>query len=57
MASSGSTPTSQMSLDAFLRAPDDTVLEHNRKLAVEHFSHERMAADIARLLDEAGWLP
>ncbi len=44
-------------LDAFLRAPDGTLLEHNRKLAVEHFSHERMAADIARLLDGAGWLP
>jgi glycosyltransferase involved in cell wall biosynthesis len=50
-------PEDPEALDAFLRAPDDTVLEHNRKLAVEHFSHERMAGDIARLLGEAGWLP
>jgi glycosyltransferase involved in cell wall biosynthesis len=50
-------PDDPAPLDAFLRAPDETLLEHNRKLAVEHFSHERMAGDIARLLDEAGWLP
>jgi glycosyltransferase involved in cell wall biosynthesis len=35
----------------------DELLEHNRRIAIEHFSHERMARDIAHLLDEAGWLP
>jgi glycosyltransferase involved in cell wall biosynthesis len=44
-------------LDAFLRQPDPRVLDRNREVAVRHFSYERMAADVERLLDEAGWLP
>ena len=30
---------------------------HNRQVAIRHFSHERMAEDIERLLAGAGWLP
>jgi glycosyltransferase involved in cell wall biosynthesis len=44
-------------LDTFLRAPDPGLLDRNRRLAVRNFSHERMAADIERLLEGAGWLP
>jgi hypothetical protein len=44
-------------LAAFLRAPDATLLEHNRRVARRHFSYARMADDIERLFDEAGWLP
>ena len=41
----------------FLRAPDDAMLERNRRIAVEHFSFDRMAAELRTLLDDAGWLP
>jgi glycosyltransferase involved in cell wall biosynthesis len=50
-------PDDPGSLDAFLRAPDSRLLEHNRSLAIQNFSHERMAHDIERLLEGAGWLP
>jgi glycosyltransferase involved in cell wall biosynthesis len=40
-----------------LAEPDDDLLAHNRRLAVELFSFERMAADVRALLDEAGWCP
>jgi len=43
--------------DAFLRAPDATLLEHNRRVAVEHFSHDRVRDDLEALLAGAGWLP
>jgi glycosyltransferase involved in cell wall biosynthesis len=41
----------------FLDRPDPALLEHNRALAVRHFSLEVMEAALRRLLDEAGWLP
>jgi glycosyltransferase involved in cell wall biosynthesis len=44
-------------LDAFLREPDAELLENNRRLAASEFSYERMRREIARTLDEAGWLP
>jgi glycosyltransferase involved in cell wall biosynthesis len=44
-------------LGAFLADPDPDLLEHNRRLAVEHFSYETMGARVRALLDEAGWLP
>jgi glycosyltransferase involved in cell wall biosynthesis len=44
-------------LAAWLERPADELLEHNRRVAVEHFSHERVAAEVRALLDEAGWLP
>ena len=44
-------------LDRFLRAPDEALLERNRRIAVEHFSFDRMASDLRALLDDAGWLP
>ena len=44
-------------LGRFLREPDDEVLDHNQRLAREHFSLERMTARLASLLDDAGWMP
>ena len=44
-------------VDAFLRAPDDATLDHNQRIAREHFSIERVARDVERLLERAGWLP
>jgi glycosyltransferase involved in cell wall biosynthesis len=41
----------------FLAAPDEELLEHNRRLAVEHFSLPVMTERLRALLDEAGWLP
>lgn len=41
----------------FLAHPDPALLDHNRRLAVEHFSLDVMAARIAALLDDAGWRP
>lgn len=40
-----------------IRRPDETLLEHNRSLAVEHFSLDVMARRLRDLVDEAGWLP
>jgi mannosylglucosylglycerate synthase len=50
-------PDEPATLDEFLRHPDTRLLDHNRQVAIRHFSHERMADDIERLLAEAGWLP
>jgi glycosyltransferase involved in cell wall biosynthesis len=44
-------------LGRWLDDPDDDLLDHNRRLAVEHFSLDRLAHDLRRLLDEAGWTP
>lgn len=44
-------------LAAFLAAPDPELLEHNRRVADEHFSLERLSRQLAALLDEADWLP
>jgi glycosyltransferase involved in cell wall biosynthesis len=38
-------------LAAFLAAPDPDLLEHNRRLAVEHFSLEKVATALTALLD------
>ena len=46
--------------DAFAAAarhPDDALLEHNRSLAIEHFSLGVMADRLRDLIDEAGWTP
>ena len=50
-------PDDATRLDRFLRAPDDGLLERNRRIAVEHFSFERMAGELRALLDDAGSLP
>ncbi len=50
-------PADGRGLAAFLRRPDPGLLEHNHRLAARHFSHAAMRARLARLLDEAGWLP
>lgn len=41
----------------WLSDPDPELLDHNRQVAVEHFSLERMARRLHDLLDAAGWLP
>jgi glycosyltransferase involved in cell wall biosynthesis len=41
----------------WLRAPDPSVLERNRALAVEQFSLERLTDRLRTLLGSAGWLP
>ncbi len=41
----------------WLREPDPAVVDHNRRVAIEHFSLESMEEAIRSLLDEAGWLP
>jgi len=41
----------------FLDAPDESLLERNRAVAVEHLSLEVMTAKLRALLDDAGWLP
>ncbi len=39
-----------------LAAPDTALLEHNRAIAVRHFSLDAMRDAIRALLDDAGWL-
>jgi glycosyltransferase involved in cell wall biosynthesis len=50
-------PDEPAALDEFLRDPDGRLLDHNRQVAIRHFSQERMTDDIERLLAGAGWLP
>jgi glycosyltransferase involved in cell wall biosynthesis len=42
---------------SWLTAPDPDLLEHNRRVAEEHFSLEVMDGRLRALLDEAGWYP
>ena len=42
---------------AFIERPEPMLLDHNRRLAAEHFSVSRMRAALGALLDEAGWRP
>jgi len=44
-------------LAEFLETPDDAMLDRNQRIAREHFSYERMAAQLAALLQDAGWWP
>ncbi len=48
-------PTRPADLDAFLRAPDDALHDHNEALVRTHFGLDRLAADVRQLLAEAGW--
>jgi mannosylglucosylglycerate synthase len=50
-------PDDPTELDRFLRSPDDGLLERNHRIAVEHFSFDRMADELRSLLDDEGWLP
>jgi glycosyltransferase involved in cell wall biosynthesis len=47
-------PADPASLDAFLRAPDDALHDHNAAIARAHFGLDRLRADIARLLSRQG---
>ncbi|WP_419851360.1 glycosyltransferase family 4 protein [Candidatus Poriferisocius sp.] len=42
---------------AFLDCPDLGLLDQNQAIARQHFSLERVRADLVALLDGAGWLP
>jgi len=42
-------------LASFLAQPDQALLDHNRAVAVEHFSEAAMRERLAALLDESGW--
>jgi glycosyltransferase involved in cell wall biosynthesis len=53
-------PTDLDPLEEFLAHPDPDLLEHNRRVAVEHFSLERMQRRLAGVIDgfdrgRAGW--
>jgi glycosyltransferase involved in cell wall biosynthesis len=50
-------PGSTDGLDRFLRAPDNALLDHNQRIAREHFSFDRMVDGLRGLLDDAGWRP
>jgi glycosyltransferase involved in cell wall biosynthesis len=50
-------PDDAEGLGSFLEQPDEELLDRNAALAHEHFSMERVRADLALLLDGAGWLP
>jgi mannosylglucosylglycerate synthase len=42
-------------LRAFLAAPDKALLDHNRAVALEHFSLDALTRQLAELLRAAGW--
>jgi glycosyltransferase involved in cell wall biosynthesis len=44
-------------LGRFLHAPDGALLDRNRAIARTHFSYDRMAAQLAAVLHDAGWWP
>ena len=44
-------------LDRFLAASDHALLDHNQRIARQHFSLDRMADRLHAVLDAAGWLP
>jgi glycosyltransferase involved in cell wall biosynthesis len=44
-------------LGGWLAHPDDELLDHNRRVACEHFSLDVMAERLRTLLGEAGWVP
>jgi mannosylglucosylglycerate synthase len=51
------TPDGTEQLRAFLREPDDALLDTNQRVASEHFSLEQLDRALRALLDDAGWLP
>jgi glycosyltransferase involved in cell wall biosynthesis len=50
-------PHHAVAIRRWLTDHDPALLDTNQRLAAEHFSLERLTADIGRLLDAAGWLP
>lgn len=44
-------------VSTFLNCPDTDLLDQNQAIAQQHFSQERVRADLVALLDDAGWLP
>jgi glycosyltransferase involved in cell wall biosynthesis len=42
-------------LEAFLAAPDQALLDHNRAVALRHFSLDALTRQLAELLRAAGW--
>jgi glycosyltransferase involved in cell wall biosynthesis len=50
-------PDDAAGIDAFLRRPDEALLDTNERLARENFSLPAMRDRIRALLDDAGWMP
>ncbi len=50
-------PDDHAAVAAWLADPSQTVLDRNRRLVSQHLSQERMADDIATLLESRGWRP
>jgi glycosyltransferase involved in cell wall biosynthesis len=50
-------PDDPTELGRFLDHPDEALIEHNRGIAVRHFSFDRMTSGLRDLLHDAGWLP
>ncbi|HEX7097297.1 MAG TPA: glycosyltransferase family 4 protein [Acidimicrobiales bacterium] len=50
-------PDDLAGIKAFLRSPDESLLDTNEALAREHFSYDTMRDRLRALLDDAGWLP
>jgi glycosyltransferase involved in cell wall biosynthesis len=50
-------PAEPDAIAAFLAAPDAAPLDTNQRIARERFGLDRVAADLAALLDAAGWRP
>jgi glycosyltransferase involved in cell wall biosynthesis len=50
-------PADPFAIDAFLRAPDEQLLDSNRAVARDRLSIDAMRRSLRALLDQAGWLP
>ena len=50
-------PSDAAGLGAFLRHPDDRLLDHNAAVARRHLSLATMSDRLHAVFDEAGWLP
>ncbi|HEX2850325.1 MAG TPA: glycosyltransferase [Acidimicrobiales bacterium] len=44
-------PGDAAGIDAFLRDPDDDLLDHNRRIARDHFSLDRLPSELAAVLE------
>lgn len=50
-------PERPKEIEAFLRAPDAALHDHNEHIVRTQFGLDRLAADLTKLLHEAGWAP
>jgi glycosyltransferase involved in cell wall biosynthesis len=50
-------PEDHEAVREFLARPDESLLDHNRRLVTEHFSLDAVRDSLRKILDDAGWLP